>query len=125
MKRSLILILAMMLSLAMSVSAIAATMGESNALRSAGAYLAFSAFSYTGLIDQLEFEGYTTAEATYAADHCGADWDEQAAKSAQNYLSFTAFSLEGLIGQLEYEGFTPEQANYGANLAYSDSESHL
>ena len=91
----------------------ASTMGENNALRSAGSYLVFSAFSYEGLIDQLEFEGYTTAEATYAADNCGADWNEQAAKSAQNYLSFMAFSRSGLIDQLEYEGFTHDQAVYG------------
>lgn len=51
-------------------SAVAATMGERNALLSAHSYLSFTVFSYTGLIDQLEFEGYTTSEATYAADNC-------------------------------------------------------
>ena len=93
--------------------ALAETTGERNALRSANSYLSFSAFSYSGLIDQLEFEGYSTSEATYAADNCGADWNEQAAKSAASYLSFTAFSQDGLIDQLEYEGFTREQAEYG------------
>lgn len=93
--------------------ALAETTGERNALHSANSYLSFSAFSYSGLIDQLEFEGYSTSEATYAADNCGADWNEQAAKSAANYLSFTSFSRSGLIDQLEYEGFTREQAEYG------------
>lgn len=65
------------------------------------------------MIDQLEFEGYSTEDATYAADHCGADWNEQAAKSAKNYLNFTSFSRKGLIEQLEFEGFTHEQAVYG------------
>lgn len=89
------------------------TMGQKNALKSAESYLGFTAFSYTGLIKQLEFEGYTTEEATFAADNCGADWNEQAAKSAKNYLSFTSFSRDGLIEQLEFEGFTHEQAVYG------------
>lgn len=89
------------------------TMGESNALRSAESYLAFTSFSYTGLIGQLEFEGYTHEEAVYAADHCGADWNEQAAESAKTYLDFMSFSKEGLIEQLEYDGFTHEQAVYG------------
>ena len=55
------------------------TMGEKNALESAKSYLDVSPFSHSGLIQQLEFEGYTTEEATYAADNCGADWNEQAA----------------------------------------------
>ena len=77
------------------------------------------AFSYSGLIEQLEYEGFSTAEATYAADHCGADWNEQAYKSAVSYLQFMSFSKSGLIEQLEYEGFTYEQAVYGVNKAYN------
>ena len=91
-----------------------ATIGQSNALDSALSYLELTAFSYTGLIEQLEYKGYTTEEATYAADNCGADWDEQAAKAATSYLDLTSFSREGLIEQLEYDGFTHEQAVYGA-----------
>lgn len=90
-----------------------ATMGEKNALKKAQDYLAFTAFSYTGLIDQLEFEGYTYQEALYGVNNCGADWNEQAAKKAAQYLEFMAFSRQGLIEQLEYEGFTHEQAVYG------------
>lgn len=97
-----------------------ATVGEKNALRSAKSYLSFSAFSYKGLIRQLEFEGYTTAEATYGADHCGADWMEQALKSAKNYLDFSAFSHDGLCEQLEFEGFTSEEAKYGADNCGAD-----
>lgn len=92
--------------------------GERNALESANQYLSFTAFSYSGLIDQLEFEGYSNHEATYAADHCGADWYEQAALSAAQYLSSMAFSREGLIDQLEYEGFTYDQAVYGVEQTY-------
>ena len=92
------------------------TTGEQNALYSANRYLSFTAFSRTGLIDQLEYEGYTTQEAEYAADRCGADWMDQARKSAVNYLEVSAFSESGLVEQLEYEGFTHEQAVYGVSL---------
>ena len=89
------------------------TMGERNALEKAKDYLKFTSFSRSGLISQLEFEGFTTDEATYGADNCGADWNEQAAKKAKEYLKFTSFSRSGLIDQLEFEGFTQEQAEYG------------
>lgn len=89
--------------------------GEQNALNKAYDYLEFAAFSYSGLIDQLEFEGYSASEATYAADHCGADWNEQAARKAGEYLDYSSFSREGLIKQLEFEGFTHAQAEYGVS----------
>lgn len=75
------------------------------------------AFSKEGLIEQLEYEGYSYSEAKYAADNCGANWKEQAAKCAANYLSHMSFSRQGLIEQLEYEGFTHEQAVYGVTQA--------
>ena len=90
------------------------TLGEKNALAKANDYLSIMAFSHNGLIEQLEYEGYTTEEATFAADNCGADWNEQAAKKAQDYLDTMAFSRDGLIKQLEFEGFTKKQAEYGA-----------
>lgn len=90
------------------------TMGQKNALKQAKNYIDFMAFSYSGLVEQLEYEGYSHEDAVYGADNCGADWNEQAAKQAQNYLDTMAFSREGLIEQLEYEGFTNEQAVYGA-----------
>lgn len=73
------------------------------------------AFSYSGLVHQLEYEGYSNADATFAADYCGADWNEQAAKSAESYLKYMSFSRSSLIHQLEYEGFTADQATYGAD----------
>lgn len=91
------------------------TIGEKNALSSARTYLSNIELSHSGLIDQLEYEGYSTDEATYAADNCGADWNEQAAKAAQNYIDTFSFSRSGLIEQLESEGYTREQAEYGVN----------
>lgn len=96
-----------------SSSSNSTTLGEQNALAQAKNYLSIMAFSYSGLIEQLEYEGYTTEEATYAVDNCGADWYEQAAKKAEEYLDVMSFSRSGLIEQLEYEGFTTEQAEYG------------
>lgn len=93
------------------------TTGQQNALGSAQNYLNIMAFSQSGLVDQLEYDGYTTEEATFAADHCGADWNEQAAKAAANYLDIMSFSRQGLIDQLVYDGFTQEQAEYGATAA--------
>lgn len=94
------------------------TTGQRNALDSAKSYLRYMAFSYEGLIDQLEYEGYTYAEAKYAVDNCGADWYEQAVACAESYLEYMSFSRSDLIDQLEYEGFTHEQAVYGVNQAY-------
>ena len=91
------------------------SLGKLNALASAKNYLDFSAFSYKGLKEQLEFEGYSADEAAYGVDNCGADWNEQAAKKAQSYLDFSSFSRDGLIEQLEFEGFTHEQALYGVS----------
>ena len=56
-----------------------------------------------------------TDQATYGADNCGADWNEQAAQTAQDYLDYTSFSRDGLIDQLQFEGFTYDQAVYGVN----------
>jgi hypothetical protein len=89
------------------------TVGQSNATRKAQSYLKFTAFSRSGLIDQLVYEGFSTEDATYGADAVGADWSAQAAAKAQSYLDLTAFSRDGLIEQLTYEGFSPEEAEYG------------
>ena len=94
------------------------TSGEKNALAKALQYLDYSAFSYSGLVDQLEFEGFSHSEAEYGADHCGADWNEQAYLKAKQYLEYSAFSKSGLIDQLLFEGFTQSQAEYGADKAY-------
>ena len=89
------------------------TTGQKNALESAKKYLQISAFSRSGLIKQLEYEKYSTEDATFAADNCGADWNEQAAKSAKQYLDLMSFSRDSLIKQLEFVGFTHDQAVYG------------
>lgn len=96
------------------------TMGEKNALNKAHDYLNYSAFSYSGLLSQLEYEGFSTEEATYAVDNCGANWKEQAEQKALDYLGYSSFSYSGLIKQLEYEGFSTEEATYAADNCSAD-----
>lgn len=95
------------------------TVAQQNAHRSAENYLGFTAFSRSGLVGQLEFEGFSAADAEFAIARLeaegGVDWNAQAAASAANYLSLTAFSRAGLIDQLIFEGFTTEQAQHGVS----------
>ena len=96
------------------------TTGQKNALEKAKSYLSIMNFSREGLIDQLEFEKFTTDEAIYAVDNCNVNWNEQALGKAKDYLAVTAFSYSGLVEQLEFEGFTHEQALYGVDRCGAD-----
>lgn len=90
------------------------TVSQKNAKRKAESYLEYMAFSRSGLIHQLEYEGFSNEDATYGVDNISVDWNMQAVKKAKSYLDYMAFSRDGLIHQLEFEGFTHEQAVYGA-----------
>jgi hypothetical protein len=63
----------------------------------------------------LEFEGFSTEDATYGVDTAVVDWNEQSAKQVADYLDYSSFSRRGLVRQLQFEGFTPEQAEYGVS----------
>ena len=91
------------------------TVSQENAVEKATDYLDYTAFSRSGLIKQLKYEGFSTADATFGVDAQKANWNEQAAKKAKEYLDYSSFSRSGLIKQLRYEGFTAAQATYGAN----------
>lgn len=91
------------------------TVAQSNAVEKALSYLDFSAFSRKGLIDQLEYEGFSSDDSKFAVDYIEVDWFEQAAKKAESYLEFSAFSRKGLIDQLLFEGFTKDEAEYGVD----------
>jgi Host cell surface-exposed lipoprotein len=91
------------------------TVGQKNARQKAASYLDFMAFSSSGLIEQLEFEGFSTEDSAYAVFVSNVDWNDQAAKKAADYLDFTSFSHSGLVEQLVFEGFTQEQAEYGVS----------
>lgn len=92
---------------------------QEEAISSAKNHLEHSIYSRESLYLELLYEGYTEADAEYAADHCGADWNEQAAKRAKKYTGTRTLPEEELISRLEYEGFTHEQAVYGAQQAAS------
>jgi 3-oxoacyl-ACP reductase-like protein len=99
------------------------TGSQQQALDSASSYLDLgTGFSRSGLIDQLSspYGGkFSVADATWAADHSGADWNAQAVMSAKGYMNLgTGFSRSGLIDQLSspYGGkFTLAQATYAVN----------
>jgi hypothetical protein len=101
----------------------AGTTSELQALAAAQNYLSDGqGFSRQGLIDQLDSpagDNFSVADATWAAGHSGANWDDQAVDSAKNYMSDgEGFSRDGLIQQMtsaEGDQFTQAQATYAAN----------
>lgn len=92
--------------------------GVRNAASKASDYLSLSAFSREGLIKQLEFEDFSTSDATAGVDSLTVDWMEQAEKKAKEYLDLTSFSQQGLVEQLVFDGFTQSQAEHGAQSQY-------
>ena len=60
------------------------TLSQKNAVRKAKDYLSIMAFSKSGLIEQLEFEGFSNEDATYAVNQVDVDWKEQAVKKAED-----------------------------------------
>ncbi|WP_217968686.1 Ltp family lipoprotein [Adlercreutzia caecimuris] len=102
-----------------------ANSGESHdtgaeALALAFQYLESSPFSKDMLIKQLEYEGFSTEDATWAVDLCGADWNAEAVRTAQLYLSVRQTPRDELITYLENDLFTHDQAIYGADQALQD-----
>jgi hypothetical protein len=89
------------------------SLSQQNAVAEAQSYLDYSSFSRSGLIHQLEYEGYSTDDATFAVDFIGADWNAQAAREAKSYLDYSSFSRNGLYEQLIYEGYSDAEANAG------------
>ena len=57
-------------------------------------------------------ENFTDAEATYGADHCGADWKQEAADCAKEYLKWLSLSESDLKLYLYSDGFTYDQIEY-------------
>lgn len=90
-----------------------ATDSQKKAMESAADHLVDMAFSRPHLIAQLQSEGFSEADATYAADHSNIDWNQQAYYKAQEYLALTTFSHQDLVDQLVLDQFTNEQAEYG------------
>jgi hypothetical protein len=94
------------------------TSAQENAREKAESHLDTSAFSKSGLIDQLKFEGFSKADATYAVNAITVNWYKQAKLKAESYLDTSSFSAAGLLEQLKFEGFTDAEASYGVSKAY-------
>ena len=92
-----------------------------DALKEAKRYFKTFSFSYYGLIKRLEKNGYSHEDAIYAANYCGANWNEQVVKTAKNYLHFEACSYNKLLDDLILiEKFTYDQAVYGISKCEVD-----
>lgn len=91
------------------------TVSQEQAIIAADSYLNnIGGFSRAGLIDQLEYEGFSADDATFAVDSLGINWNDQAALAAASYMeNLGGFSRAGLVEQLIYEGFSADQADYG------------
>jgi len=100
--------------------ALVGTVSQRNAVAKAASYLRSSAFSRTGLIGQLQYEGFSLEDSTYGVDAQTVDWNTQAVKKAASYLRTSAFSRSGLIGQLEYENFSNAEAIFGVDAQGAD-----
>ena len=91
----------------------ALTLAQENAVQKGLDYLSYSGFSRSGLITQLEFEGFTNAEAVFAADYIAPNWLAEAEEKAKSYMEYSSFSSSGLYDQLIFEGFTDAEAKAG------------
>ena len=106
------------------------TPAQQDAVDLAKNYLDQAAFSYLGLVSQLEYDGIDYETADFAVARCGADWYLQAELSARSYLELGGFDRQTMIDTLLFEGFTNAEAAYGADAvglmeSYGDAEAEL
>jgi hypothetical protein len=88
---------------------------KTQAVERAKSYLESGAISKKGLVRQLEYEGFSRADAKFAVKYLAPDWDEEAVEAAENYVRFESFSKKSLIELLTTkELFTSPQAKLGA-----------
>jgi hypothetical protein len=96
------------------------TTSQQSAVAAAKQYLATSAFSMQGLIDQLDSSagsGFSVNDAKVAVDSLNVNWNSEAVQAAKQYRQTSAFSCQGMIEQLSSSAgsqFTQAQAQYGA-----------
>ncbi len=69
--------------------------------------------SRSTLIQTLEWQQFSEAEAILAVDHCNADWNQEAVESAKFYMQSTGASHSTMMQWLTtWQKFTDEQAEY-------------
>ncbi len=103
-----------------STTAPVGTVSQRNAVSKGSSYLRSSSFSRSGLISQLQYEGFSLADATYGTDAQNADWNAQSVKKGASYLKSSSFSRSSLISQLQYEDFSESEATYGTDSQNAD-----
>ncbi|MBP5432129.1 Ltp family lipoprotein [Ruminococcus sp.] len=82
---------------------------EEQAAESAKIFLNALPYSRSSMISQLELDGFTHEESEYGADHCGANYNEEAVEAAKFY---SYESRDKITEYLKDEGFTDEQIQY-------------
>ena len=78
-------------------------------------YLNSSAYSRSGLIEQLVYGGFSEAEAEHGVNAVQADWFQQAALSAESALDSSEYSRGDLLEYLVFEGFSQAEAEHGVS----------
>lgn len=69
--------------------------------------------SRSTLIQTLEWQQFSEAEAILAVDHCNADWNQEAVESAKFYMQSTGASHSTMMQWLTtWQKFTDDQAEY-------------
>ena len=84
--------------------------GASSAVEVAKKYVDSGNYSYSALIDKLQQDGFSTADAEYAANNCGADWNKMASDEAKALIGSGTYTKDELIDKLIFKGYTFEQA---------------
>lgn len=92
------------------------TFSQTQAVGKAEQYLKYMYFSKKGLIEQLEYEGFSTSDAEYAVNQLNVDWKEQAVGKGKEYLKNFSFSREKFIDQLLFEGFSYAESTFAASV---------
>lgn len=96
------------------------TLGRAAAIEAARAYLLARTMSRIRLLEQLDFDGFSSADSEYAIAILNPDWNEEALQSAAGHILVGAFSRIALLYQLDFEGFTVAQAEYGIDTLNPD-----
>ena len=77
MKKFLTVAIVVLAALPLASSAQASTAGQRNALNKAQSYLRVSAFSKSGLVEQLKYDHFSTSDARWAVAHLRVSWNAQ------------------------------------------------
>lgn len=94
------------------------TKGQRAAYNQMVGYIAHSPYSRDSLLNMLKpNDQFSEADAVWAIDHSGIDWNAEALAYAQQLIGSAASSQSGLQKELAYLGFTDEQATYAVEIS--------